>query len=171
MKKILSLALALVFMFALAIPAFAADPATLNSASSSKDVTATYNVGEGYTVTIPSGITFSAEKTANETVTVSNVYINANKKVVVTLKAAGEDTAFELKYDNDALTYTVKTNLGNGDATTAIAATGGTVVEVNAGTVTGATAALAFQITEDAIYQGEYTDTLTFSVTVAAQQQ
>ena len=78
MKKILSLVLALVFMFALAIPAFA-ETETLNSSNASHDVTATYNVGQGYTVTIPSAIAFDANKTASETVTVSNVFINADK--------------------------------------------------------------------------------------------
>ena len=95
MKKILSLVLALVFMFALAIPAFAAN---VTMAGSTQDVTATYTVDQAYTVSIPSGIAFSEEKTAQETVSVSGALIASGNQVFVNLKAAEGDDAFELDH-------------------------------------------------------------------------
>ncbi len=161
MKKALSLALALVFAFALAIPAFAENT---NMSGNSQNVTATYTVSEAYTVSIPSGITFDADKSAQETVSVSGALINSGKKVQVKLAAADEDDAFELEYiENsavvEALTYTVKVG------ETSVAATGTEVLSVAAGTATGS-AIIDFAITEDANYQGTYTDSLTFSVAV-----
>lgn len=117
-------------------------------------------VDPSYTVTIPAAIVIPDEtQTVEATVSAADVVIDPGNQLKVTI---GE-TFSVIKQDQDlntldTLDFTVKI----GDT---VISTGGTVLEVPAGTATGS-ATLAFTVTGSPKYAGDYTGTVTFTISV-----
>ena len=104
MKKIIALAIAVLMLATLAVPAFAATITTEQSG----DVTVTYEVSENYTITIPGDVDFGDEMT---------VSVVGNVENAVTVSVVSEngwelgDKAYSLKsgaqFDQDVTTSAV----------------------------------------------------------------
>ena len=155
-KKIITLALAAAMLTATGITAFAADPTT--------DVT--YEVAPVYTVVIPESVTLG-DTAVTETIKIygadenSNVVIGKKQKVNVALTASAND--FKVKTaDGDEVAYTVNDKNAVADLTT--------VAECTAADGKKNTT-LTFAKTGTAAYAGTYTDTLTFTVSLADAAQ
>lgn len=177
MRKILCFVLALTMIFAMSATAFAAGD-TLTNEKTSGEATVWYKIGnvanEGdgsdptddemgstYTVTIPEYIEAAAKNgfPVTQNVTAKNVLLLPKKTLSVTCAYSGE------------LTHT-----GDGDVKVAYKMqkassnfnTGDTVLSVPAGTPTQTfDVAIGAILTADPIYAGMYTDTATFTCTVA----
>ena len=143
MKKFIALAIAVVMLAALAVPAFAAT-FTEESAETDAEVTVTYAVDEGYTVTIPDALTFGTAATVS---VVGNI---ENAKIITVTGAFTLGGAAYALVDSEGEAF---------DGTILTSSTGATVndsVSINTAWVgednNGPAAA------------GTYTDTLTFAV-------
>lgn len=171
MKKLLSIALAVVMMMAVCVPAFAAeiteaDPtpdATTGAQTAQADVVTTYdeNADWSYTVTIPAGVTVDWNDTSAQAMTYSvesQLLIGASLKVSVAADNAGVMTATGT---TDTLTYTlaggdeVEFPAVNAANTTAPGVVGGTNASVTIADFSG-------------VAVGAYTGTLTYTVTYVA---
>ena len=160
-KKIITLALAAAMLSATGITAFAA-PITANSNPKTGGTTVNYQVAPVYTVVIPESVTLGNTKvteqikiygaTAND-----NVVIGKKQKVNVALTASAND--FKVKTaDGETIAYTVNDKNAVADLTT--------VAECTAADGKKDTN-ITFTKTGTAAYAGTYTDTLTFTVSLA----
>ena len=147
MKKLFAIALALVLVASLSVTAFAA-----NTTGGNADITT--SIEPTYTVTIPANtnVNFNATETAFGTIEVTASQIHPDKQIRVTLTTDGElnntiDTTKVIPYvikDASGAGFTTATYLTEGDKTV-----------------------LSIHITADdwnAAYAGDYTDTVTFTV-------
>ena len=147
MKKLFAIALALVLVASLSVTAFAA-----NTTGGEADITT--SIAPTYTVTIPAdvNVVFNATETAFGTIEVTASQIHPDKQIRVTLTTDGElnntiDTTKVIPYvikDASGAAFTTATYLTEGDKTE-----------------------LSIHITADdwnAAYAGDYTDTVTFTV-------
>lgn len=150
---------------------------------SSGDTQVNYSVAPAYTVTIPASVTIGGENGSN-TVTVSaeGVKVAKGKQVVVKLTGINEstdedgnttsDTTFTVKTAEGAsLTYTVQkgSDTIQKDGTVLTVASGLNNETGEDGTTTGAStgsAALTFALNDTVQYAGDYTGTVTFTVSV-----
>ena len=159
-KKIITLALAAAMLSATGITAFAA-PITANSNPKTGGTTVNYQVAPVYTVVIPESVTLGNTKvteqikiygaTAND-----NVVIGKKQKVNVALTASAND--FKVKTaDGETIAYTVNDKNAVADLTT--------VAECAAGAKQNTD--ITFKKTGETKYAGTYTDTLTFTVSLA----
>lgn len=160
MKKFLASILALAMCCAMAVPAFAEDT-TINQDSTDKSgsTAVSYTVDEMYTVTIPEKVTLGNSVTVKaEDVRVTNGYA-----VNVALTGTdGSNNAFELESDEGAvITYTVQ----NGNNAVNL---NDTVLTVNPASSASGEATLSFVAPTSVTYAGEYTGTVTFTVSVDA---
>lgn len=159
MKKLLSIALAVVMMFAICVPAFATDITKDSAQTAQAEVVTTYdeNTDWSYTVTIPAGVTVDWNDTTAQAMTYSvesQLLIGAGLKISAAADNGGVMTATGT---TDTLTFTV----AGGDAvefgavnaanTTAPNVTGGTNVSVTIADFAGKAV-------------GTYTGTLTYTV-------
>ena len=192
MKRLLSITLTLVLALSLSVTAFAAGDGntgndtdtgtttqgtTINQDSGDKkgSTTVNYSVAPAYTVTIPASVTIGGEDGSN-TVTVSaeGVKVAKGKQVVVKLTGinvtsenADGDNDFKVKTDEGAeLKYTVS-------AGGSVIQKDGTVLTVNPADTTSTAvasgeASLTFALNDTVQYAGEYTGTVTFTVSVEA---
>ena len=169
MKKVLSIALALIVALSLSVTAFAADgdntfgPAETNG----KSTEVKYTVDAAYTVTIPASVTLGG----TATVSASGVKVAKGSQVVAKLTGTSEDdNAFKVKTaEGAALAYTVKSG------TTAIGV-GQPILTVNPDSATdgngaSGSATLTFTLDDTVKYAGEYTGTVTFTVSVEEAQK
>lgn len=157
MKKMLTLALAVVMMLSCSVTAMAA-----TATEGANTVPVTYTENTSYTVTIPETITI--DKNASEqTVSAKDVMIPTGTALKITVSS--ENYANNNWYvankaaAAEKLTYTIKnggTALKSGD----------TVLSVEAGNTAGASVPLTMQLTGNVTKAGTYTDTLTFTVSV-----
>lgn len=163
MKKLLSIALAVVMMFAICVPAFATDITKDSAQTASADVVTTYDetADWSYTVTIPAGVTVAWNDTSAQAMTYSvesQLLIGASLKVSVAADNAGVMTATGT---TDTLTYTlaggdeVEFPAVNAANTTAPGVVGGTNASVTIADFSG-------------VAVGAYTGTLTYTVTYVA---
>lgn len=147
MKKLFAIALALVLVASLSVTAFAA-----NTTGGNADITT--SIEPTYTVTIPANtnVNFNATETAFGAIEVTASQIHPDKQIRVTLTTDGElnntiDTTKVIPYvikDASGAAFTTATYLTEGDKTV-----------------------LSIHITADdwnAAYAGDYTDTVTFTV-------
>lgn len=129
MKKIIALAIAIVMMAALAVPAFAAWTDDRSS------TTVNYSVGESYTITVPASVSVDGEA---GTITAAEVNLLANRQVTVTVasdcKFGDVENAFAVKV-NDGDTLTV--NFDAADETATVKAVSAANTPTEAGTYTG----------------------------------
>ena len=164
MKKFVTLLLTAALAVTAATTAFADDTATQigpgtdgspNPSSGRMDVT--YTVKPSYTVTIPGLVTLNATTPSKATVKAENVTIPMGQKLEVTLKS---DKNFYVKTSEGAVR---KYNVTKDNSTTPIS-NDATVLEVNYGTKS---TELTFEIEQKNVtYSGDYTDTVTFTVSV-----
>ncbi len=156
MKKFIALAIAIIMMAALAVPAFAAeiDEETVNKTAQS---TVSYKTGESYTVTIPETITVG-------NATGSDFSIDANREAGKTITVTVVSTnGFKLNANED-YAYTLSVKIGE-NAPTVITAQDNTVASTTAKQTVSAKliAAWADGCTAPEA-AGTYSDTLTFTV-------
>lgn len=148
MNKLLSLALILVMVLTMSTTAFAAE---ITGNSGSVDIT--YEVPNSYIVTIPDSMTIGTD--AN--VSVSDVIITAGHLLTVSVSSQQYNDGWKLINGVDTVGYTLKidgADIAN-NATVLTVKNGGNVSET-----------LATALSGTPIYSGNYTDTLTFSVSV-----
>ena len=147
MKKLLALILTVAMLATMSVTAFAA-----NTTGGDADITT--SIEPTYTVTIPANtnVNFNATETAFGTIEVTASQIHPDKQIRVTMTTDGElnntiDTTKVIPYvikDASGAAFTTATYLTEGDKTV-----------------------LSIHITADdwnAAYAGDYTDTVTFTV-------
>lgn len=164
MKKFLSLTLAVIMMATMSVTAFAADE--------TKDTTVTYSVDPSYTVTIPATVELGGEaeiKAENvvldyqtETTIGGYKYTYSDYYLTVSLTGtSGTDNAFTLSNNGYEIEYTVK----NGGTEVAV---GDTVLKVDPAQADNGSVTLSFEAPSEIKYAGEYTGTVTFTISVVA---
>lgn len=154
MKKILSFTLALVMMLSVSVTAFAGT-VDQDSVDQTGNTSITYNVAPAYTVTIPATV----ELGSTATVKVENTMLKKGDEVTVKLTGTSEaDDAFKVTTAQGAeLAYTVK----DGDTVINV---GDTVL--SCASQVNDTADLLFTAPASVQYAGDYTGTVTFTVSV-----
>lgn len=154
MKKLLSFTLALVMMLSVSVTAFAGT-VDQDSIDQTGNTSITYNVAPAYTVTIPATV----ELGGTATVKVENTMLKKGDEVTVKLTGTSEaDDAFKVTTAQGAeLTYTVK----DGDTVINV---GDTVI--SCASQVNDTADLLFTAPASVQYAGDYTGTVTFTVSV-----
>lgn len=153
MKKLLTLLLTAALATAAATTAFA--DTIVNPANGQMKVT--YTVNPSYTVTIPASVKLGEIAT----VSASGVKINKNQNLIVRLTGtSGNNNAFTVNANGAELTYTVEKD--NADI-----AINSEVLKVNTDTSTDKLSAkLSFVAPKSVTYAGDYTGTVTFTVSV-----
>lgn len=154
MKKILSFTLALVMMLSATVTSFAAT-VDQDSVDKTGNTSITYNVAPAYTVTIPATVTLGD----TATVKVENTMLKKGDEVNVKLTGTSEaDDTFKVTTAQGAeLTYTVK----DGDTVINV---GDTVI--SCASQVNDTAVLLFTAPTSVQYAGNYSGTVTFTVSV-----
>lgn len=154
MKKILSFTLALVMMLSATVTAFAAT-VDQDSVDKTGNTSITYNFAPAYTVTIPATVTLGD----TATVKVENTMLKLGDEVNVKLTGTSEaDDSFKVTTAQGAeLTYTVK----DGDTVINV---GDTVI--SCASQVNDTADLFFTAPTSVQYAGDYSGTVTFTVSV-----
>lgn len=158
MKKLLTLLLTAALATAAATTVFADDTQIKpNTTPPTGQTTVTYTVAPTYTVTIPAKVTLG--QTA--TVSASGVKINKTQNLIVRLTGtSGNNNAFTVNANGAELTYTVEKD--NADI-----AINSEVLKVNTDTSTDKLSAkLSFVAPKSVTYAGDYTGTVTFTVSV-----
>lgn len=156
MKKLITLALALVMTASISVPAFAATVDQNDTNPKDENVTVTTSIDPTYIVTIPGDTTVAyddnnATSTDFGTITADNVRLNPLKKIVVSVDA---DLTMKNADDN---TKTIPYTITSG---------GNTFNSVDLFT-TGDSAVLKIDITSEAwsaAYAGNYSDVVKFTV-------
>ena len=153
MKKLVTLLLTAALATAAATTAFA--DTIVNPANGQMKVT--YTVNPSYTVTIPASVKLGEIAT----VSASGVKINKNQNLIVRLTGtSGNNNAFTVNANGAELTYTVEKD--NADI-----AINSEVLKVNTDTSTDKLSAkLSFVAPKSVTYAGDYTGTVTFTVSV-----
>lgn len=155
MKKLIASILSLTAAAALSVPAFAAE---IDQDSDLKEVqtTVSASIAPTYTVTIPADVEveFNAVSTSFGNITLEAAQIDPGHAVTVTLTASGtlKNKADETK----TIAYTVSA--------------GGAAFTSEQYETAGDSTALTIEITQEAwnaAYAGEYSDTVTFTVSYA----
>ena len=160
MKKAITLALVAALLTATGITAYATD-ITADSNPKTGGTTVNYTVNPAYTVVIPESVTLTD---ADVTATISiygataddNVVIGKKQKVNVALTASANNFNVA-NTDGDTIAYTVNDKNAVADLTTVAECAANTTSETE----------LTFAKTGTAAYAGTYTDTLTFTVSLA----
>ena len=147
MKKIIALAIAVLMLAALAVPAFAA--AGSDTINATGDTTVTYTVGNSYVLTVPANITVggAAGKIAvseYNVITAKKVSVAATSEEGFVLTTTNGDTEGTYTYELNSNTFTFTAD-GEQDVTATWAD------EVTAPTVAG-----------------DYSDIVTFTATIVA---
>lgn len=162
MKKIFSLLLVTTLLLSMSIVSFAAEITTDNTI---QNVTVTYGTNQSFVVTIPSNIVIDSEGAGEAEISASNVMIAFGKVLKVTVSGDDYVDKWELIDKNEptnTLTYYIENpaeeKIANGDV----------VLDVESGEAYNKTVSdiMYFWITDTITKAGEYTDTLTFTVTV-----
>lgn len=165
-KRIVTLALVLVFLMTMTGVGMATQTI---STEEGKNVTVTYGVTEGFTVTIPANFDLSTTE-SEKTVSASGVLIPTGEQLTVTMSSANFETTdkYRVKNDTSYIKYTVKKGAASASATE-LTSNGDTILTVGAGTTSGSIK-LYFSTTQTnidaATKAGNHTDTLTFTVAV-----
>ncbi|MDE5995080.1 MAG: hypothetical protein K2G60_06170 [Oscillospiraceae bacterium] len=180
MKKIISIILAIVMMMAIAIPTFAAEK-TLDQDHTSNTATAYYQAGK---VVDDNNTEDPTDDTVQGTWSVTiPTYINVAKKdsvpteysVVAKDVLIPYDTNLTVAVDYDALelsgntlAYKMQADPQSSNGTLADITTGATILTAAAGNPTAVTTSqIGAVLTAKPVYSGIWTDTVTFTVTVA----
>ena len=152
MKKILSLALVLAMVLTMSVTAFATE---ITGNSGSVDITYTYEAPvDSYIVTIPDSMTLGTD--AN--VSAGDVAITAGYLLTVSVSSQQYDGGWKLSNGTNTLDYTLKIDGADIE-------NNGTVLTAKNGD-TAVTKTLVTALSGTPIYSGNYTDTLTFNVSI-----
>lgn len=187
MKKLLSLVLALALALPLSVTAFATGEGntsgdtgtgtttqntTINYGDNDQTgkTTVNYSVAPAYTVTIPEKVTLGGDAV---TVKAEGVKVAKGQQVVVKLTGinvtqsnADGDNEFKVTTDEGAaLKYTVKNASGNAISKDGIVLTVNPASTTSTAVASGS-AQLTFALNDTVQYAGEYTGTVTFTVSV-----
>lgn len=158
MKKLLTIMLALVMVLSLSVAAFSAG-ITQDSNTKTADTSVTFNVDPTYTVTVPATVTLAKAADGSykqdATITATDVRLLEDQTITVTL-------ASDFKLITGA-TYELDYKVTVGDSSTAIA-TGDTVATFT--TDTNSQSSTLHFAAENPTYAGEYSDTVTFTISV-----
>lgn len=152
MKKLTALVLTLALTLSLSVTAFAAE-INQDSDQKSTDVTVTTSIDPTYTVTIPANTTvaFNATSTSFGSIKLDAAQIDPDHVVKVELSASG--TLKNQADENKTIAYTIKDGAEAFTSAEYLTA--------------GDSTALTIDITQaawDAAYAGQYSDTVTFTV-------
>lgn len=158
MKKIIALAIAIVMMAALAVPAFAA-PTVLTNNPGTGNMTVTYAVTGEYTVTIPDAAVVDSDDVTVSVAAGALLASGTQIKVTVSPSTGNAWTLVNSADEEDTLAYTIK----NGENAIAV---GGTVLTHAAGKTAATEVALSFDLVNAATKAGTYSQTITFTVAV-----
>ena len=165
MKKLIALAIAIVMMAALAVPAFAVDPTITTSGNTASSIV-NFTIGQSFTVTIPESINIdSNSKTGTGTISATGNLPNA-KELQVTV-SSGDYTTDGNKWMLVATTSAsvkVEYTITNDEDVAVV--NNGVVLEM-ANNVTSAQEVLDFEVTGDLVLADSYSDTLTFTASLA----
>ena len=165
MKKLVTLLLTAALATAAATTAFAADT-TISAGTDGKpsptaapQMNVTYTVQPTYTVTIPAKVTLdSTTKKSEATVKAENVTVPHGQAVKVALTNAN---SFKVTSQEGAeLTYKVTKNEQAVNVNDTVLSVASNAIDKKGET------ALVFEITDSVVYSGEYTGTVTFTVSV-----
>lgn len=134
---------------------------TQDSDEKSGKISIDYNGEENYTVTIPASVTFTdAEKEVERGLQVADVMLNEGSSLHVTVTS---QNGFKMKKNDGYIDYELRVNYNKTPNTSTYE-----ILTVSAGE--GAGIAILTFITEldksHALYTGNFTDTLTFTVSV-----
>ena len=157
MKKLIAFVLTLAMATIMSVTAFAAE-ITPGSDPKTGDTTVVYSVAPTYTVTIPSEVSLDSSFEINA----ENVVLEQGKQLEVALTAtSGAGNAFTVSNGSTGLlTYDVKV----GETPISV---GDTVLTVNPTTAPTGSATLNFSApTSTIVYAGNYSGTVTFTVSV-----
>ena len=157
MKKFVTLLLTAALAVTAATTAFADTKVGPDTNPPSGSMYVEYTVNPKYTVTIPASVTLGQ----SATVSARDVKINKNQNLIVKLTGtSGNNNAFTVTANGAELAYTVKKG-------TADIAVGNEVLNVNSTTASDELSAeLSFVAPTSATYAGNYTGTVTFTVSV-----
>lgn len=161
MKKFIALAIAILMMAALAVPAFAA--ITEETPDGQGTVTVSYGATDAYTITIPTSITLGDKgvEGAAQVVSAAGVVLTAGKKLTVSVASANDWAVKNTAQDaTETIAYTM--TYGNGKTE---AEDDAVILEVESGNATGSVN-MYFTRTGDAVVTATYEDTLTFTAAV-----
>lgn len=162
MKKLIALAVAIVMMAALAVPAFA-ENATINQDSADKtaDMTVTYEPSASYTVTLPD----SAAIGGTAEVSVDEAVLAADTQIKITVAPKTGEAWVLTNSASETLNYTIK----NGNAEIAV---NGTVLTHAAGATVPTDVTLSFALEDGQTAKAtSYTQVITFNVAVESTTQ
>lgn len=161
MKKLLTIMLALVMVLSLSVDAFSAG-ITQDSNTKTADTSVTFNVDPTYTVTVPATVTLAKAADGSykqdATITATDVRLLEDQTITVTLASD-----FKLITGAAGATYELDYKVTVGDSSTAIA-TGDTVATFT--TDTNSQSSTLHFAAENPTYAGEYSDTVTFTISV-----
>lgn len=162
MKKITVCFLPLILALSISVISLAeGETITQDSPQNSGEITVGYSVGVNYTLTIPASVTFSdSEKEIQRSLQVSDVILDEGSSIIVNLSSLNN---FKMTYRGGEIGYSLLVN-----ATAAPAENDFTILTVKAGEPSG-WVLLDFLTNlnkNNVVYTGNYTDTLTFTVTV-----
>ncbi len=162
MKKLFSVILVVCFALSSPIISLAAgETITQDSQENSGNITVNYNAGVTYTVTIPASVTFSdTEKEVERSLQVSNVVLNEGSTLNVNVASLNN---FKMMYGEGYIDYHLMVNYND-----VLKDNNHTILSVLAGENTGwAVLKFATDLQKDhVLYTGNYTDTLTFTVSI-----
>lgn len=163
MKKIITAILSVLCYLNISIVslAFSGETITQDSQKKSGDITVGYNAEVTYTVTIPANVTFTdAENEIERPLMVTNVILNEGSTLNVNLVSQNN---YKMMYGEGYIEYSLMVNYND-----ALKENNINILTVLAGESSGL-AILDFitDLNKDhALYTGNYTDTLTFTVTI-----
>ncbi len=177
MKKIVAIALAVLMLAAMAIPAFAADI----TAEGSSTTTVEYKMEESYKVTIPGNVNLNIASgtamTGTEEIKATGVKLEGGDTLTVTVTSANGSNGYELKdkadksdnvpytvqYTKDSTTYTLKNTPSAANETNVVLEVQTTADDE----LTGAVGSTTLNFSTNGTAQvGVYNDTLTFTVKI-----
>lgn len=141
--------------------AAAGESITPDSLEKTGNTTVGYNAEVAYTVTIPANVTFTdTEKTVERSLLASNVMLNEGSTLKIRVASLNH---FNMKYKEGYIPYEVTINHNKTPETQDY-----TVLLIPAGETSGwAILHFTTDLNKDhAFYAGNYTDTLTFTVTI-----
>lgn len=161
MKKLFLVAAITVLMGSLSA-VFAAEETT-SFAGETGTTRVTYELNQGYTITIPGEFALTPGSEIEKQVSASGAIIAEGKTLNVKISSSNfSNGEWHIKDANNSYSY----ELTKGQERTAIES-GATILSVNAGTTEEVTESIFFSLDEDTVTKaGTYSDTLTFTVSV-----
>lgn len=161
MKRILLIILSAALILGMTIVSLAEEDITQESDPQSGEISVGYNAGVTYTVTIPASVTFTdTEKSVDRPLQVSNVMLHEGSSLKVYVASLN---SFKMVNGDGYIDYHMIINTHPAPDENSF-----NILTVNAGERVG-WAILTF-VTEldkkNALYAGNYTDTLTFTVSI-----